>query len=194
MKKTILSTFALFIFSVVGNVWADGPQRVRGNGGQAYGCVTGATMITLSSGKQMRIDLLDASHSVLNSLKEEANILYTLAGPEKLPMYRIKTVSGKMIEATDGHPFYSKEGVLAAKKFTNSEEILTVDGFEKIESIEKFLYSGLVYNMALINVNYDKNQNIERIDPFLGLTSQEHTVILNDFISGDILIQRLISK
>lgn len=194
MKKMFL-VFLVTLFICSSNiVFAGGPNRVRGNGGQAYGCVTANTMVTLATGEKIRIDSLSTEHSVLNQLSEEVNVLYTLAGPEKIAMYKIETVSGKTIEATEGHPFYSKNGVLAAKKFKANDKILTVDGLEAITSIKLFNYDGLVYNMALVSLEYANNLSVERIDPFLGLRSQEHTVILNGFISGDIIIQRLIAN
>ena len=71
---------------------------------------------------------------------------------------------------------------------------MTIDGFEKITKITNFTYAGYVYNLAVANINDAFNTNLESEDPFLGLTSKEHTIILNGFVSGDVIMQRLIAK
>ncbi len=68
-----------------------------------------------------------------------------------------------------------------------------VDGLEELVEILHFNYNGVVYNLANYAQGMEKN-NLEQRDPFLGLPSIKHTVRLNGFISGDIIIQTLLGK
>lgn len=167
--------------------------RVRGNGGQAHGCVTADTLITLSNGKEIAISLLKEGDIVLNKNLAEVQVFYTLVGPENKQMYNIETESGKKIKATEGHPFYSNYGAVTAKNLKVGGNVLTVDGLEKIVSVTIFDFNGMVYNLAASNVESLMAAGLESSDPFLGLTSSEHTVVLNGFITGDIIIQRLMA-
>lgn len=170
------------------------PPRVRGNGGQPYGCVTGDTLIELSDGTRTFIKNLGQGDFVKNQFNETVGAYYTLKGPEKSSMFLLRTDSGKKIVATKGHPFYSRKGLSRADSFKKGVEILTVDGFEKLAVVKKVLFSGNVYNLAVSPKEMVLDKELEGRDPFLALRSDEHTVILNGIISGDIILQRLIEK
>ena len=174
------------------NVANAGP-RVRGNGGQAYGCVTADTLITLANGKEITISSLKSGDIVVNRNLDKVQVFYTLKGPENKQMYSIETESGKKIKATEGHPFYSSVGLVATKNLKIGNEVLTVNGFEKIVNLSTFDFNGEVYNLAAANIENAMDVNLESSDPFLGLTSNEHSVILNGFITGDVIIQRLLA-
>lgn len=186
MKKL----FCIILLTI--NVAFAGP-RVRGNGGQAHGCVTADTLITLSNGNEVTISSLKAGDIVLNNNNQEVQVFYTLEGLEAKQMYNIETESGKKIKATEGHPFYSNEGLVVSKNIKAGSDILTIDGLEKVVRVSKFDFNGLVYNLATSNIENNMDSRLELSDPFLGLSSKEHTVILNGFISGDIIIQRLMA-
>lgn len=167
--------------------------RVRGNGGQAHGCVTGDTLITLSGGKEIAISTLKAGDLVVNRNHNEIQVFYTLEGAENKQMYRLETDSGKKISATEGHPFYSIQGLVRAKSLKVGSDVLTVDGFEKIVKVSAFDFDGMVYNLAVSNTADSTEENLESKDPFLGLNAYEHSVVLNGFITGDVIIQRLLA-
>lgn len=170
----------------------DKPPRVRGNGGQPYGCVTGDTLIELSNGEQTYIKNLSAGDLLKNQFDDVVGAYYTLKGPEKSSMFMLKTESGKKIVATKGHPFYGRNGLKRADSFKKGSEILTIDGFEKLEVVKKVSFSGDVYNLAVAPKDLLLDKDLEKRDPFLALRSNEHTVILNGIISGDIILQRLL--
>lgn len=168
--------------------------RYRGGGGQPYGCVTGDTRIVLENGEEAYMKDVSRGDIFLNQFGDRVAAYYTLRGPEKHSMIKISTVFGKSIVATKGHPFYSREGLSRADEFEKDGEILTKDGYERVLKTEKLSFSGDVYNLALSPVNLVADRTLEKRDPFLNLTSAEHTVILNGFISGDIILQNLIVK
>ena len=189
MKSLIM---CIFIFQL-NSIFAGDLPRVRGNGGQPYGCVTADTLIELESGEEIEIQMLSNDNNVVTSNGSVAGVLYAISGVENKKMIKLVTKSGRTIVATIGHPFYDKDGFKRTDMFKVGEMIATVDGLEELVEISDFEYNGIVYNLANFNRESDK-ENLEKRDPFLGLTSIEHTVRLNGFISGDIIIQTLLEK
>lgn len=172
----------------------DRPPRVRGNGGQPHGCVTGDTLITLADGNKVPIKIVNAGDLVLNQLQKSVAAKYIVTGKAKKSLVKITTESGRYIRATLGHPFYDREGISRADSFKDGDDILTVEGFEAITSVEIISYRGNVYNLAVTRPELFFTKNLEKSDPFLGLTSGEHTVFLNGFISGDMVLQTLLAN
>lgn len=170
------------------------PPRVRGNGGQPHGCVTEDTLITLADGNKVPIKTLLAGDLVLNQFQNSVASKYIVTGKAKKSLVKITTESGRSIKATLGHPFFDREGISRADSFKDGDDILTVKGFEAVISVEIISYKGNVYNLAVTKPDLFFIENLEKRDPFLGLTSSEHTVLLNGFVSGDIVLQTLIAN
>lgn len=172
----------------------DRPPRVRGNGGQPHGCVTGDTLIALANGKYIEIRNIKKGDILRNAINGAVATYFAVAGKAKRELIELRTEGGKRIKATIGHPFYSKKGIARTDSFSKGNEILTVDGFERVESVRKIQFEGKVYNLAVSSPELSLVRDLELRDPFLGLNSKGHTMILNGFISGDIILQTLIAK
>jgi hypothetical protein len=170
-------------------------------------CVDENTVVEMyDGGKKIITDVTDGE-SLLNNLGEEVVVLYLVIGPEKENMYEVSTELGKTVKVTTGHAFLSKEGIfLKASELLVGMEFATMDGYERVTSIQMVEPSKLVYNVVISsrevfdNADRSKSINIEgkimpwweflmRNDPFLGLKSKQQTFYTNEIVSASGVIQ-----
>lgn len=163
----------------------DGTVRDTGRGER--GCVLGSSQVYLENGQKVRIDSLKGSDKLM-SLGAESVIYQRVSGFEKNKVIRIETESGKNIVSTQNHPFY-REGILyKASEFKKGDTIETIDGEEVIIKMRSYFTNEKVYNVILAHPDVD---NL-RAEPFAGLEAKDHKLILNGFVSGDLLIQKVL--
>jgi hypothetical protein len=206
--KNILFIIVLSSLSVVS---ASAREWEGNNGGRYGGCVVEGTLVTLRDGTQKPIERILENDRILTNTREDFAPLLRIRGPENIPLYRIRTTSGKMVVATEGHPFIAKKGMILVSKEVKVGMVLqTIDGPEVVASIGLVPAGKMVYNiivasdealrkmcnhetdarrMGLSTVEYQR-----RMDPFLGLSSVQHSYYINGIASGDLVIQQSIKN
>lgn len=199
MKKLFLSIIMSIYVSAPAmgmHYVVDKDGTVRDTGRGETGCVLGDTKVYLENGEQVEISKISPSDQLRGLDNENQSIVISLVhGLEFKKVFRITTESGKSIVATEGHPFY-KEGLLyKTSEFKLNDKIDTIDGGEIISKIESFHTKKEVFNIILGNqssLNSPLNwKDYLRKYPFQQLTAQGHRLILNGFVSGDLILQKI---
>lgn len=206
MKKVCIA-MVLTVLSVT----ASAREWAGNNDGRWGGCVVEGTLVTLKDGTQKPIEMILESDRVLTNTRENFGPLLRIRGPENIPLYSIRTTSGKAVVATEGHPFISENSmILVSKELKPGMVLKTIDGPEAIESVSLVEAGKMVYNLILASdeslqnmyrheaeavkaglsvVNYQR-----RLDPFLGLSAVQHSFYINGIASGDLVIQQSIKN
>lgn len=166
--------------------------RYRGGGGQPYGCVTSNTKVTMANGTKKLVNELISGDLIENVLGDTVKVLEIIKGPEKDKLLTI-SVANKSVTATKDHPFISIQGYMQAKDFRVGEYILTKDGYEKIKSISLTNYQEDVYNLYVSPESYNFGNPTSNYNLLLEMTMEERSLYLNEFSSGDLLIQTLLN-
>ena len=167
---------------------------------RGYGCVTADTLLSIGSDATIRISDVRPNQYLINASNKRVIAASVTAGPETNAMFKITTITGKTITATKGHPFYNSNGVRLAGEFEIGEGILTVSGMEEVVDVQLANYKGNVWNLMVAHPTLANNEGknvwpaLKRLNPLLGLGVSDHTVVLNGFVSGDLLIQNLFVK
>ena len=183
MKKIIFLLLMSSQMSFGMHYVIDRDGTVRDTGRGERGCVLGSTEVYLENGQKVRIDSLKGDDKL-----EDRVIYQRVSGFEKNKVIRIETELGKSIVSTQNHPFY-REGLLyKASEFKKGDFIETSDGEERITQISSFFTNEKVYNVILAHPDVDDL----RAYPFAGLEAKDHKLILNGFVSGDLIIQRVL--
>jgi len=174
----------------------DRDGTVRDTGRDRRGCVVGSTKVYLENGKKVEISKVKSTDR-LTFIENDSDpvVLSRVSGLEHKKIVKISTETGKSIVATENHPFY-KDGFLnKASEFKVSEMIDTIDGKEIITSIERFNTKEKVFNVILGSRSaFNSELELEsylRKYPFQELPALGHRLVLNGFISGDLIIQKV---
>jgi hypothetical protein len=168
-----------------------GPKGPRGPRGSLYwvrtgGCFAPDTLITLHSGERKLIKDLETTDVLLNPVTgEKLAIENIVKGPEYLPMVQLNTNNFKT-EVTLEHPMVVKniltgfQTIKMAKDVAKGELIQTKNGFEFVTNSKQVLKGDdfQVYNIKLVN----------------GSSVSDHLVEADGFVTGDLLIQKMLTS
>lgn len=165
--KAILGT-------LFGRKAANALLAARGYGG----CFVEGTMIRMANGKDLPIEIVRPGAKVMRSNGTTAMITKMVAGPEKIPVYYLKTQDGREVGVTEGHPMVTLTGIKKAKDL-NEWDLLLVEknNWTGIESIAQRKYDRLVYNFVVE-----------------GKTTNDHIIVANGIMTGDLYIQKQLLK
>ena len=205
--KNIMVIIILNILSI----GASAREWAGNNGGRWGGCVVEGTLVMLKDGTEKPIEKILENDRILTNTHENFAPLLRIRGPENIPLYRIQMASGKTATATEGHPFIAENGlILTSKELKVGFVLQTIDGPEAVSSVSLVSAGKMVYNIivasdeALSKVRYAENEahqvglsTVEyqrRLDPFLGLSSRQHTYFINGIASGDLVLQQSIKN
>lgn len=149
------------------------------------GCFAEDTLILMGDGSEKAIREIQEGDKVLNPQTGKIqSVKRVIAGPEKIPMYRVISSSGSVL-VTRQHPFLTRRGSVTAEDLKADDLIATgSDGnFEGISSIEivardENTAAPVVWNLELVGS-----------DDF-----SDHYVRAGGVMTGDLFIQESLSK
>jgi hypothetical protein len=147
----------------------------------------------------------------LTTTNESFKPLLLVRGPENKSLYHIQTNKNKEVFATEGHPFVSiNNRILISKELKVGTVLQTLDGPEIVTKVSQSIKGKIVYNLILSSdesldiiskekidatkMGFTSIEYQRRFDPFLGLTSYQHSYYVNGIASGDLLIQHSIEN
>ena len=137
----------------------------------------------MADGSTKRIDNLTVTDVIWNPiLKTPVLIKRVIKGEENLPLIEVGT-SMKKVSVTEGHPFITKNGTIAAKDLRLGDEILTTTGDFRPVSHWEILPANedeIVWNIELY-----KNSDNSRFD---------HAIVADGVLTGDLYLQQKLIK
>ncbi len=145
------------------------------------GCFAEDTLILMADGSEVKVRELRQGDWVLNPVSRRPMMIRKVVrGPEKIPMYRIKTHESTLL-VTEGHPFRTELGLAPAKLLQKGLKIATPEGSTSIEDIVKVPVpdpAPVVWNIELDG----------------GDDEDDHFVFANGIITGDLYLQQKLQK
>ncbi|GIL18081.1 MAG: hypothetical protein BroJett040_18320 [Oligoflexia bacterium] len=206
MNKILLA----MLMSIV-SITASAREWEGNNNGRYGGCVVEGTLVTMKNGTQKPIEKIVEQDRILTNTQEDFSPLLRIRGSENIPLYRVKMSSGKAVVATEGHPFITEAGLtLVSKELKPGLVLQTIDGPEEVDSVNLVSPGKVVYNIIVAsdeaiskaqrsdvearNAGFSTVEYQRRMDPFLGLSSAQHTYYINGIASGDLVIQQSIKN
>lgn len=142
------------------------------------GCFAKGTQVQMSHGKSEKIENLRAGDSVRLADGRTSSIYKVVAGPETENMIEFTTYSGKKLMVTSKHPMATQNGIKAANQVSEKDLLKLADGsFTLLTKIEQKKTQHQVYNFELA-----------------GAADEDHLVVANGIVSGELYLQNKISN
>jgi hypothetical protein len=149
------------------------------------GCFAEDTLILMSDGTELPIRDIREGDQVLNpKTGKTQSVKRVIAGPEKIPMYRIVSSGGSVL-VTRQHPFLTRQGLVIAEDLKASDQISSGSNglFEDILSIDtvpwdESMPAPLVWNLELLGSE----------------DFSEHYVRAGGVMTGDLFIQESLGQ
>ena len=142
------------------------------------GCFADTTKITMASGEEKLIGLIQKGDMVLHPFTGRGiKVVEIIKGPEHNPMYEVMSDDHK-VTVTRFHPFMTKSGLKTAKDLVVDDELLGADGyFHPLQGLNQLpLHDGqMVYNIRLDSGDLD---------------ALDHMVLADKVLTGDLFLQR----
>jgi len=112
------------------------------------GCLNENTMVMMADGSNRRIKDLRIGDMVERTMGGTCRIENIWRGYEE-ELIELKLENEKQLSITKDHPIITDKGVVRAITIKAGDLLLTVDGYEKVVSIEIIKYESNVYNLEL---------------------------------------------
>lgn len=146
------------------------------------GCFSATTQIRMADGSNMMIALLTVGDLVYNpSTRSSARVAEVVKGPEAdKSMYEV-VVGNRKVNVTTAHPFATTAGLKQAQHLRAGDQILAQDGgYEVVSAVNKQEANAA---QTVVNIRLE------------GDTSEEaHMVLADGIVTGDLYLQRELSK
>ncbi|MFW7381520.1 MAG: hypothetical protein ACOH5I_22115 [Oligoflexus sp.] len=150
-------------------------------GRQACGCFDSETLITMADGSTKKITAIKSGDMLLNPVTQSpVRVLYTVQGPENLPMLKIETDEGSVV-VTSKHPFPTKRGYLPAYRLELGDKLMRDQTIVSVKNIEVLPASDrppTVWNIMLAGDENPRN----------------HMLLGNGLVTGDLFLQNKLER
>lgn len=115
-----------------------------------WGCLADDSKIRMKDGTEKRINFVQSGEEVLTDNRGSFLVVDDIVtGIEEKPCLRIITETGRSLLVTDNHPIATPDGFNPANELSPGDLVITESGAEKVISITKERYLGIVYNLKL---------------------------------------------
>lgn len=113
-----------------------------------FSCVAEGTRITLSDGSTVAVEALKAGQRVMVDASGRAERVDSkFKGHEVVPMVRLRTVGGRSLLLTDGHPVITPTGPVLAGLLQPGQKVMTRKGAETLVSVGREMFARPVWNL-----------------------------------------------
>lgn len=118
-----------------------------------WGCLLPGTKVTMADHSLKNVEEIVVGDSVIaNPDQKPRKVFTTFYGNEHKNVYYLTDSKGHTVALTETHSVLLTDGrVVLARQLAKGQEIYTLDGIAKIESVDKRLYAGKVYNIGVEN-------------------------------------------
>lgn len=113
-----------------------------------WGCLAQDSLIKMSDGTCKPIAQIEMGEYVLTDKEEAGKVTGIITGDEE-ELVKLVTVSGRMVEASPGHPISTGRGYIAASKVKQGDQVQTELGFENLRYVYPVPYGKKVYSLVL---------------------------------------------
>lgn len=135
-----------------------------------WGCMHKETLILMEDASLKKVCQLAIGDKVLSYDGFAYPVMNIVTGPEE-KLYQITTSRGKTVRLSSTHTVFLADGPLPAKDVRPGQTALTVNGQEKIVSIEVIDYNDTVYNLV-----FAKNTSIYGDGVVIGDMQMQQTI------------------
>ena len=168
------------LYAVFGNKPSCITQPVQ-KGRQACGCFDDRTKIRMADGTDRRITEIKSGDMIFNPVTAKATrVLYTVSGPETLPMLRVQT-KHRSVVVTSKHPFPTERGYLPAYRLEAGDTLLsdkTKEVITEIKTLPQSEDAPTVWNIMLAGDEHPRN----------------HMLLGDGLVTGDLFLQNKLER
>lgn len=143
---------AVSVINVAGRKSSFGRIHLSDWATRGGGCFAEGTLIKMADGSRKKIEETVRGEFVWNGVNgTPIQIDYGVRGPELKPMFALH-FGKEVVTVTEGHPMFTKRGLIQAKELVASDLVLWEDGsYKKMDKLEQTKPSkdAMVYNLYL---------------------------------------------
>ena len=164
-----------FFGTYTNECWKCAPVRLGG-------CFAPETLITLADGSEVAIEDLEAGDLVYNPVTEEkVAIRSILESGEEEPIISISTDSNT-VNVTQTHPMVTDRGIVKASDVLSGDRILVENG--SYRTVRNATELPISYSQRVLNIILDTDSK----------DADDHMVLADGIVTGDLIVQRQINK
>jgi hypothetical protein len=141
------------------------------------GCFVKGTEIKTGKTTSLDVELLRAGDEVLLANGQYTRVTDVVKGPEEKPVLEFTLSNKKKVTVTETHPMLTQRGLLQAKDVSAGDQFKSQNQWISVESVKTKKYKDDVYNIVLFGDSFD-----------------QHLLISNDIVTGDLFLQRKLSE
>ncbi len=141
------------------------------------GCFVKGTEIKTGETTSLDVELIRAGDEILLANGKYTRVTEVVKGPEEKPVLEFTLSNKKKVTVTETHPMLTQRGLLQAKEVSPGDQFKTQNQWIAVESVKAKKYKDQVYNIVLFGDSFE-----------------QHLLISNDIVTGDLFLQRKLSE